>query len=109
MDFKGQKLAEVLTMAIVVACAVVGFLYGYAAQDFHGMMSIFGGGVAAAFLVGVPDWPIYNKHPVKFLPPKADRQTGRGSGSGNGSSGSSSGKRKGKKKEASWVNLWGAF
>lgn len=106
MDFKGQKLAEALTMAIVVACGVVGFLYGYVAQDFHAMMSIFGSGVAAAFLVGVPDWPIYNRHPVKFLPPKADKQPGRGSGSSGSSRGS---KRKGRKTEASWANLWGVF
>ncbi|EFN59936.1 hypothetical protein CHLNCDRAFT_15382, partial [Chlorella variabilis] len=70
MDFAGQKLAETLAMFIVSLFSVIGFIYGYLQQDFRGMMSLFGGGVLLAFVVGVPDWPVYNKHPVKFLPPK---------------------------------------
>lgn len=103
MDFEGQKLAEALSMAIVVVAAVLGFLYGYVRQDFAAMMWVFASGTAVAGLVGVPDWPMYNKHPVRFLPPKAKEGQRGGGSSGKGGG---SGKRK---KSASWSTLWGMF
>ena len=106
MDFKGQQLAETLAMYILVGFAAIAFLVGYLRQDFGSMMTLFGSGCAVAGVVAVPDWPVYNKHPVKWLPAKGDaagKQHKRGSGGGT-----SSGLAR-KQKEGSWSNLWGMF
>ncbi len=100
MDFRGQRLAETLGMYLVVASAVIAFLVGYWQQDFSAMMKLFGGGVAVAFVVSVPDWPVYNKNPVRWLPPKEQPEQRRG-GSGSGSSA--------RQKQKSWSNFFGMF
>ena len=109
MDFKGQQLAETLAMYILVGFAAIAFLVGYLRQDFGSMMTLFGSGCAVACVVAVPDWPVYNKHPVKWLPAKGDaagKQQKRGGG-GTGSDGSGLARKK--QKEGSWSNLWGMF
>ena len=105
MDFKGQKLAETLSMYIITAFAVIAFLVGYLQQDFGSMMKLFTGGVALAFMATVPDWGVYNKHPVQFMPPKEQAAQKRG-GSGAGGSGVAAQR---KKKQASWSSFWGMF
>lgn len=90
-----------------------GFLVGYALQDFALMTYIFGGGCALAAVATVPDWPAYNKHPVKWLPPKEGAGSGarRGGAGGSGGAGGGSGGSGGRKKKqaASWSNFWGMF
>lgn len=103
MDFKGQQLSETLCMYLVIQCAMGGFLWGYLNQSFSQMMTVFAGGVALATLITVPDWPMYNKNPVAWLPP---REQPGGPPKRGGSGGDSS--RKLLKKE-SWRSLWGAM
>lgn len=105
MDFKGQKLSEAAAVWIVTVAAILAFLVGYIKQDFCAMMSLFGGSCALAAVATVPDWPVYNRHPVKFLPPKAAPRRGGGGSSGNVAGGVLGRK----KKETSWSNLWGMF
>ena len=110
MDFHGQKLAETLSLWIVTITAVFAFVYGYAQQDFGAMMKLFGVGVAGAFVVSVPNWPHYNKHPIKWLPPKEqadDKQRRSGGGAAGGVGGAV--KRRKPKHSPSWSNLWGMF
>lgn len=95
-------MADALIMYIVTAFAVIAFLAGYLRQDFSSMMTIFGSGVAVAFVVSVPDWTIYNKNPLEWLPPK-EQPSKRGSSGGGG------GAALRRKKHASWSNLWGVF
>jgi signal peptidase complex subunit 1 len=104
MDFKGQKLSETACVWIVTVAAVLAFLYGYVRQDFQAMMVLFGGGCTAAFVATVPDWPVYNKNPITWLPPKEDPARRGGSGSGARGAG---GKGGGKKKSSSWASLFG--
>lgn len=69
MDFEGQKLSEQLLMVILVLAAAISFIVGYALKDFQLMVYINGVGLALALIAILPDWPFYNKHPWKWLPP----------------------------------------
>ena len=73
MDFKGQKLAEQLSVVLVTLFAVAGFLLGYARESFSLMMWVFGTGVVLAFAVTTPDWPFYNRNPLKWRAPAGPR------------------------------------
>lgn len=68
MDFKGQALAEKLIFRILVVFAVVSFVVGYLLKDFKLMAQINGVGIAVTALVVLPNWPWFNKHPLKWLP-----------------------------------------
>ncbi|KAJ1335276.1 microsomal signal peptidase 12-like protein [Microdochium nivale] len=68
IDFEGQKLAELLTTAVLSAVGLVAFAVGFFFQDIALALKIGLAGTALAFLVIVPPWPFFNRHPVKWLP-----------------------------------------
>ncbi|BDA42930.1 probable signal peptidase complex subunit 1 [Coccomyxa sp. Obi] len=68
MDFQGQKLAEQLCLYIICAAGAVAFALGWAEGSFALMMKVYGSGVAVAMVACVPDWPWFNRHPLKWLP-----------------------------------------
>lgn len=69
-DFEGQRLAEYITYGLLSLTGAIAFLVGFFAQDIYLTLYIGLGGTALAFLVVVPQWPFYNKHPQPFLPPR---------------------------------------
>jgi signal peptidase complex subunit 1 len=69
MDFQGQKAAELWISRVLVAFAAVGFLAGYLLSNFLLMVYINVVGLAVTLLLVVPDWPVFNKHPLQWLPP----------------------------------------
>ena len=69
MDWQGQKLAEQLMQILLLAFAVVSFGTGYVLGSFQMMMLIYAGGVVLTTLVTVPNWPFFNRHPLKWLDP----------------------------------------
>ncbi|XP_030946752.1 probable signal peptidase complex subunit 1 [Quercus lobata] len=69
MDWQGQKLAEQLMQILLLAFAAVSFGTGYALGSFQMMMLIYAGGVFLTTLVTVPNWPFFNRHPLKWLDP----------------------------------------
>lgn len=69
MDFQGQKLAEQLLVRLLIAFAAVGFLAGYAMGDFALMSYINAAGLLLTTVLVVPDWPMFNKQPLNWLPP----------------------------------------
>ncbi|KAG9455719.1 hypothetical protein H6P81_000227 [Aristolochia fimbriata] len=69
MDWQGQKLSEMLMQIMLVVHALVAFVAGYTFSSFQMMLQIFAGGVLLTTLVTVPDWPWYNRHPLKWLDP----------------------------------------
>lgn len=80
MDFKGQEYAEKLGQKLLFSVAVISFIVGYAKRDFGVMMSLFGIGFLLVFVLTVPNWPMYNKHPIKWVKGKGKvRQSGSGS------------------------------
>lgn len=63
-----------LMQVLLVASAVAAFLVGYAMADFQLMLLVYAGGVVLTALVTVPNWPFFNRHPLKWLDPaEADR------------------------------------
>lgn len=84
MDLQGQRLCERLYTVIIVAFAVVAFLAGYLLQSFAAMLAVFGGGVGIAAVLCLPDWPMYNRHPIKWLPAKHKAPAAKKSGARKG-------------------------
>lgn len=68
MDYKGQKLAEQMFQGIILFSAIVGFVYGYVAEQFGWTVYIVMAGFAFSCLLTLPPWPIYRRHPLKWLP-----------------------------------------
>nr|XP_010588413.1 signal peptidase complex subunit 1 [Loxodonta africana] len=68
MDYKGQKLAEQMFQGIILSSAIVGFVYGYVAEQFGWTVYIVMAGFAFSCLLTLPPWPIYRRHPLKWLP-----------------------------------------
>ncbi|KAI6091780.1 SPC12-domain-containing protein [Hypoxylon rubiginosum] len=68
IDFEGQKLAELLATAVLAIVGGISFLVGFLLQDIALALKIGLGGTALAFLLIVPPWPFFNRHPVKWLP-----------------------------------------
>jgi signal peptidase complex subunit 1 len=73
MDYQGQKLSENLFYYIIILFGSVGWIYGYILQDFTYVFYSWSVGVAISMVLCVPDWPIYNKNPIKWLECIPDR------------------------------------
>ncbi|GMH33471.1 hypothetical protein BSKO_01305 [Bryopsis sp. KO-2023] len=73
MDFAGQKLSERICVVLIMIGAVVSFGVGYVLADFSMMMKTYAGFVGVTFLLVGPDWPFYNRDPIKWREhPKED-------------------------------------
>ncbi|EGD73217.1 signal peptidase complex subunit 1 [Salpingoeca rosetta] len=67
MDYEGQKLMEGLFQYIILGFMTLGFGWGYYCQRFEQTIYVTLGGVALAFLICLPPWPMYRRHPIKWL------------------------------------------
>ncbi|KAM5371361.1 hypothetical protein ACJZ2D_007960 [Fusarium nematophilum] len=67
-DFEGQKLSELLATFLLAVSGLLSFVVGYILQDIKLAVYVGLGGTALTFLLVVPPWPFYKKHPVKWLP-----------------------------------------
>ncbi|KAK5631896.1 hypothetical protein RRF57_007610 [Xylaria bambusicola] len=68
IDFQGQKLADILATVLLSIVGAISFLAGFFLQDIALALKIGLGGTALTFLVIVPPWPFFNRHPVNWLP-----------------------------------------
>ncbi|CAI0649964.1 unnamed protein product [Colletotrichum noveboracense] len=66
-DFEGQKLADLLATLVLSASGALAFLVGFFLQDIKLAVYIGLAGTALTFLLVVPPWPFYKRHPVKWL------------------------------------------
>ncbi|GMI87703.1 hypothetical protein like AT4G40042 [Hibiscus trionum] len=69
MDWQGQKLAEQIMQVLLLVFAVVSLVAGYVLGSFQTMMLVYAGGVTLTTLITVPNWPFFNRHPLKWLDP----------------------------------------
>lgn len=67
MDYHGQKLAEMIYCYLIVIFGVIAWFFGYFAQDFTVTFGGWAVGLVIAMLLCVPDWPMFNRHPVPWL------------------------------------------
>lgn len=81
MDYQGQRDAERISQIIIVLGFVLGTGYGWWVQSL--LFALYGwlAGLAVAFLVCVPSWPHFRRHPIKWLPdPTPDSDSGEEEG-----------------------------
>ncbi|KAE8707285.1 putative signal peptidase complex subunit 1 [Hibiscus syriacus] len=69
MDWQGQKLVEQIMQIMLLVFAVIAFVAGYVLGSFRMMMIVYAGGVALTALITVPNWPLFNRHPLNWLDP----------------------------------------
>ncbi|KAL3577889.1 hypothetical protein D5086_019393 [Populus alba] len=69
MDWQGQKQAELWMQILLLVFAAAALATGYIIGSFRMMMLIYAGGVVFTTLVTVPNWPFFNRHPLKWLDP----------------------------------------
>ncbi|CAL5338158.1 hypothetical protein CsSME_00021634 [Camellia sinensis var. sinensis] len=69
MDWQGQKLVEHLMQILLVVFAVMAITMGYALGSFQTMLLIYASGVVITTLITVPNWPFFNRNPLKWLDP----------------------------------------
>mmetsp|Transcript_18980 Transcript_18980/g.39286 ORF Transcript_18980/g.39286 Transcript_18980/m.39286 type:complete len:83 (-) Transcript_18980:307-555(-) len=67
MDYEGQKLAELLFYIIICLFGAVGWVMGYLQQDFTIVFQAWLAGVVISVVLCVPDWPFFNRNPIKWL------------------------------------------
>lgn len=67
IDFKGQKLAELLATALLITAGAFSFIVGFFLQDIVLALYIGIGVAALTFLLVVPPWPFFRRHPVQWL------------------------------------------
>ncbi|XP_048403708.1 signal peptidase complex subunit 1 isoform X1 [Stegostoma tigrinum] len=68
MDYKGQQLAEQTFQRVIVASAIIGFIYGYIIEQFGWTVYIVLAGFAISCLLTLPPWPMYRNHPLNWQP-----------------------------------------
>ncbi|XP_019059419.1 PREDICTED: probable signal peptidase complex subunit 1 isoform X1 [Tarenaya hassleriana] len=69
MDWQGQKLAEQLMQILLLIFGVIAIVAGYSMGSFRMMMLVYAGGVVLTTLITIPNWPFFNRHPLKWLDP----------------------------------------
>lgn len=54
---------------MLVIFAILAFTVGYTIGSFQAMVLVYAGGALLTALVTVPNWPFFNRHPLKWLDP----------------------------------------
>lgn len=72
-DFRGQRLAEYISTALLTITGIISFLVGFVAQDIVKALYVGLAGTALAFVVVVPPWPFFNQNPLPWLPAKKQK------------------------------------
>ncbi|GFF21929.1 putative microsomal signal peptidase subunit SPC12 [Aspergillus udagawae] len=84
IDFHGQRIAELLSTALLIISGlssflkVAAFLIGYIYEDIHLTLWTGLAGTLVTALAVIPPWPMYNKHPEKWLVPTTGSEGGPG-------------------------------
>jgi len=68
IDFEGQRLSEFFCTTFLVIVGVAAFFVGNVFQSIESTLYIGLGGTALAFVLIVPPWPYFKRHPVRWLP-----------------------------------------
>ncbi|PLB51804.1 putative microsomal signal peptidase Spc12, partial [Aspergillus steynii IBT 23096] len=70
-DFHGQRIAEILSTALLIFSGVIAFLVGYIHQDIHLTLWVGLAGTVITGLAVIPPWPVFNRNPERWFVPVA--------------------------------------
>ncbi|GMI54526.1 hypothetical protein ScalyP_jg10816 [Parmales sp. scaly parma] len=73
MDFKGQQLSEQIFFYLIIFFGSIGWVYGWYHSSFYYTFLFWLLGTTISIVLAVPDWPMFNRHPVQWLSPLAER------------------------------------
>ncbi|KAF9267064.1 microsomal signal peptidase subunit [Marasmius fiardii PR-910] len=68
IDFAGQKQVEEISRIWLISSTAIAFIAGFASQNIRVTFGFLGVSVVLLFLVVIPPWPMFNRHPVSWLP-----------------------------------------
>ncbi|EIM84722.1 uncharacterized protein STEHIDRAFT_158438 [Stereum hirsutum FP-91666 SS1] len=69
IDFEGQKLVEQVSRNALLAITSLSYIIGLVSQSLTLTFGSFGVGTLILLVVALPQWPMYNRNPVQWLPP----------------------------------------
>ncbi|CCL98411.1 uncharacterized protein FIBRA_00408 [Fibroporia radiculosa] len=70
IDFEGQKKVETLVRTVIIAATIGSFLLGFALQSLRITLGAFSIACVVLYLIVIPPWPMYRRHPVQWLQAK---------------------------------------
>ena len=68
MYFQGQQAAEWVYFSLLLGAALPAYIYGWASGSIGSMCILYSAAVVVAVVLVVPDWPIFKRHPLVWLP-----------------------------------------
>ena len=66
MDYRGQQFSEYLYYFLTIFFGAIAWIVGFVANDFQLTVWGWAVGLGLALILCIPDWPMYNKHPVTW-------------------------------------------
>ncbi|KAF8057575.1 microsomal signal peptidase 12 kDa subunit-domain-containing protein [Lyophyllum atratum] len=75
-DFAGQALADQIARFVLIGATILSFIVGFALQSLSATFALFGASTVLLALIVLPPWPMFNAHPVKWLPVVEDGSKG---------------------------------
>ncbi|TFK70982.1 microsomal signal peptidase 12 kDa subunit [Pluteus cervinus] len=73
IDFVGQQQVDTIVRYVLVITTILSFVVGFSLQSLSATFGIFGGSTLLLALAVIPPWPMYNRHPVQWLPVIGDK------------------------------------
>ena len=67
MDYYGQQLSEYMYFFLTIFFGSVAWVVGWFYGDFQVTFYGWSVGLGLALILCIPDWPMFNKKPVKWL------------------------------------------
>ncbi|GAW00649.1 microsomal signal peptidase 12 kDa subunit-domain-containing protein [Lentinula edodes] len=68
IDFVGQQRVDEIARIWLFSFTALSFLLGFALQSLKISFVLLGASTVVLCAIVLPAWPMYNKHPVKWLP-----------------------------------------
>lgn len=66
MDYEGQRFSYILLRIILLVFSLAAFTAGTITNNVYSCFIVYGVGFLVASIVYIPDWPMYNQHPVSW-------------------------------------------
>ncbi|KAG7085502.1 hypothetical protein E1B28_003064 [Marasmius oreades] len=74
IDFAGQKQVDEISRIWLISSTVISFVAGFASQNIRVTFGFLGISTLLLFAVVIPPWPMFNKHPVTWLPSVGEKK-----------------------------------